>query len=291
MCATGPRGERELRTRTVVRGMSMEVGPYMISGDVHTLAGVDALVNFRRRRPMVPLTNAEVRYATSKGPVCRVRRDDRGQSRPRRVGPGRGARRRCPGPARDDVAQAGQPDALTPPGPRGGPYHRGHGTGYLTRTRIRSPVLSRASASSIARRSSPVPTARCSSRISARTSSRWSRRRVTRRAAGARPGSDPAASGGARRRRPQPEPRRTSCRSTATSGVCGSISAPKPAARSCVGSSPAAMSSSRTTAPGCSTASDSRRRSCAISIRVSSTSRSAATGSTDRTPPGRATTS
>ncbi len=70
VCATGPRGERELRTRTVIRGMSMEVGPYMISGDVHTLAGVDAVVNFRRRRPMVPLTNAEVRYATSRGPAA-----------------------------------------------------------------------------------------------------------------------------------------------------------------------------------------------------------------------------
>lgn len=70
VCATGPRGDRELRTRTVIRGMAMEAGPYLISGDVHTLAGVDAIVNFRRRRPMVPLTNAEVRYATSKGPVA-----------------------------------------------------------------------------------------------------------------------------------------------------------------------------------------------------------------------------
>ena len=67
--ATGPRGERELRTRTIARGMVMEAGPYLISGDIHTVAGVEPLVNFRRRRPMVPLTNAEIRYTTEKGPT------------------------------------------------------------------------------------------------------------------------------------------------------------------------------------------------------------------------------
>ncbi len=69
VCATGRRGERELRTRTVIRGVAMESGPYMISGDIHTLPGVDPLANFRRRRPMVPLTNAEVRYITVNGPI------------------------------------------------------------------------------------------------------------------------------------------------------------------------------------------------------------------------------
>lgn len=69
--ATGPRGDRELRTRTIARAMTIQTGPYLVTGDVHTSAGIDPLLFFRRRRPMVPLTNASIQYSTATGPVCR----------------------------------------------------------------------------------------------------------------------------------------------------------------------------------------------------------------------------
>ena len=72
------------------------------------------------------------------------------------------------------------------------------------------------SASSTARPSSPVPTARCCSPTSVRTWSRSSRPRATRPGAGARRGSGTRAPG----RGPRP----TSWPSTGTSGACGSIS-------------------------------------------------------------------
>lgn len=67
--ATGPRGDHGLRTRTIARAMAIQMGPYLVTGDVHAGAGIDPLLFFRRRRPMVPLTNASIQYITANGPV------------------------------------------------------------------------------------------------------------------------------------------------------------------------------------------------------------------------------
>lgn len=67
--ATGPRGERERRLRTIPRSVSIQVGPYLVTGDLHATAGMDPLIHFRRRRPMVPMTDAVVHYTNASGPV------------------------------------------------------------------------------------------------------------------------------------------------------------------------------------------------------------------------------
>lgn len=67
--ATGPRGDRSRRTRTEARALVLRTGPYLVFGDVHTAVGVDPLVHFRRRRPMVPLTDAVIEYRNVDGPV------------------------------------------------------------------------------------------------------------------------------------------------------------------------------------------------------------------------------
>ncbi len=67
--ATGPRGDQTRRTRTMSRAITLRTGPYLVSGNVHTAAGIDPFVFFRRRRPMIPLTDATIEYATAAGPV------------------------------------------------------------------------------------------------------------------------------------------------------------------------------------------------------------------------------
>jgi len=67
--AAGPRGDRARRTRTVARAVTVRAGPYVVTGDVHTAPGLDPLQYFRRRRPMVPLTDAVVEYRGPRGPV------------------------------------------------------------------------------------------------------------------------------------------------------------------------------------------------------------------------------
>ncbi|MEO8469442.1 MAG: hypothetical protein ABI573_07215 [Chloroflexota bacterium] len=67
--ATGPRGERERRLRTIPRAVSIQTGPFLVTGDIHASAGMDTLNYFRRRRPMVPLTDACIQYSTASGPV------------------------------------------------------------------------------------------------------------------------------------------------------------------------------------------------------------------------------
>ena len=67
--ATGPRGERERRLRTIPRAVTIQTGPFLVSGDLHANAGMDTLIHFRRRRPMVPLTDACIQYNGAAGPV------------------------------------------------------------------------------------------------------------------------------------------------------------------------------------------------------------------------------
>jgi hypothetical protein len=67
--AIGPRGDRTQWRRTTTHALELQAGPYLVSGDVHAPHGVDPLVNFRRRQPMVPLTDATIEYRTADGPV------------------------------------------------------------------------------------------------------------------------------------------------------------------------------------------------------------------------------
>lgn len=60
--ATGPRGSQARRQRTRQHPLSMRLGPYEVRGNLHALPGTDPLLAIRRRRPMVPLTDAWIEY-------------------------------------------------------------------------------------------------------------------------------------------------------------------------------------------------------------------------------------
>jgi hypothetical protein len=60
--ATGPRGNQERRTRTREHPLAFRVGPYDVRGDLHAAPGHDPLLTIRRRKAMVPITDAWVEY-------------------------------------------------------------------------------------------------------------------------------------------------------------------------------------------------------------------------------------
>ncbi len=60
--ATGPRGDPDRRTRLRPSRIGVTLGPYLIRGYVHTTPGADPLLAVRRKRPMVPLTEATIEY-------------------------------------------------------------------------------------------------------------------------------------------------------------------------------------------------------------------------------------
>jgi hypothetical protein len=60
--ASGPRGNAARRTRTRPSPVAVRAGPYTIRGYLHPPPGGDALQHFRRRRSMVPLTEAWIEY-------------------------------------------------------------------------------------------------------------------------------------------------------------------------------------------------------------------------------------
>lgn len=62
--ATGPRGTQARRQRTRLHPLGMQLGPYHVRGYLHALPGSDPLLAIRRRKPMVPLTEAWVEYGT-----------------------------------------------------------------------------------------------------------------------------------------------------------------------------------------------------------------------------------
>jgi hypothetical protein len=59
---TGPRGRRDRRRRTRQHPIVAKVGPYEVHGYIHALPGSDPIAGIRRRRPMVPLTDAVIEY-------------------------------------------------------------------------------------------------------------------------------------------------------------------------------------------------------------------------------------
>lgn len=70
--ATGPRGDQRRRQRTRALPMAVQTGPYHLRGYLHTLPGSDPLLHLRRRKPMVPMTEAWLEYQS--GPQRQRRR-------------------------------------------------------------------------------------------------------------------------------------------------------------------------------------------------------------------------
>lgn len=66
--ATGPRGNLGRRSRVRPFPVALGTGPYTIHGYVHTPPGADPLLHVRRRRPMVPITEAWIEYAVGAAP-------------------------------------------------------------------------------------------------------------------------------------------------------------------------------------------------------------------------------
>jgi hypothetical protein len=58
--AAGPRGSQARRQRMRLHPIAMQLGPYHVRGYLHALPGTDPLLAIRRRKPMVPLTDAWV---------------------------------------------------------------------------------------------------------------------------------------------------------------------------------------------------------------------------------------
>lgn len=60
--ASGPRGDAKRRRRTMPQRLAIRMGPYKVRGFFHALPGADPVVAFRRRKAMVPLTDAWIEY-------------------------------------------------------------------------------------------------------------------------------------------------------------------------------------------------------------------------------------
>lgn len=61
----GPRGDPARRTHTLIYPVVVQSGPYTIRGNLHALPGVDPLAAARRRRPMIPLSEASIEYRSA----------------------------------------------------------------------------------------------------------------------------------------------------------------------------------------------------------------------------------
>jgi hypothetical protein len=60
--AFGPRGNRQRRIRTRQHPVGIQMGPYHVRGYIHASPGSDPIAGFRRRRSMVPITDAWIEY-------------------------------------------------------------------------------------------------------------------------------------------------------------------------------------------------------------------------------------
>lgn len=70
--AAAPRGNAGRRLRTRPAPVAMRAGPFLIHGYVHIPPGSDPLMQFRRRKRMVPLTEGWIEY-TANGQPHRAR--------------------------------------------------------------------------------------------------------------------------------------------------------------------------------------------------------------------------
>lgn len=69
--ATGPRGDPARRLRAHRHPLAVKLGPYELRGYVHLAPGADILGAIRRRKPMIPLTDASISYAVRDTPSVR----------------------------------------------------------------------------------------------------------------------------------------------------------------------------------------------------------------------------
>jgi hypothetical protein len=65
--AGGPRGNSGRRNRTRPYPVVLQTGPYTVRGYLHALPGADPIASVRRRKPMVPLTDAWIDYQAADG--------------------------------------------------------------------------------------------------------------------------------------------------------------------------------------------------------------------------------
>lgn len=65
--AAGPRGNQERRHRTRSHPVAIQLGPYHVRGYLHVLPGADPIQAIRRRKPMVPLTDAWIEFPPATG--------------------------------------------------------------------------------------------------------------------------------------------------------------------------------------------------------------------------------
>lgn len=61
--ATGPRGDQARRQRTRPHPVAIQIGPYHVRGYLHAFPGADPILAMRRRKPMVPLTDAWIEHS------------------------------------------------------------------------------------------------------------------------------------------------------------------------------------------------------------------------------------
>jgi hypothetical protein len=66
--ASGPRGNVERRRRKRLHPVAMQLGSYQVRGYLHALPGVDPVLSIRRRKAMIPLTDAWVEFESAAGP-------------------------------------------------------------------------------------------------------------------------------------------------------------------------------------------------------------------------------
>jgi hypothetical protein len=67
VAVTDPRGDPTRRTRTRPISVEVHVGRYDVSGNIHVVPGTDPITGFRRRRVMVPLTEATIEFDSPDG--------------------------------------------------------------------------------------------------------------------------------------------------------------------------------------------------------------------------------
>ena len=66
--ATGPRGDALRRQRTIPRTLTVKLGRYTVTGEIHSAPGLDPLLQLKRRA-MCPLTDAVIQYEGLRGTV------------------------------------------------------------------------------------------------------------------------------------------------------------------------------------------------------------------------------
>jgi hypothetical protein len=69
VAVSGPRGDPKRRTRTRPIPVELQLGRYDVTGNLHVVPGTDPIIGFRRRRVMVPLTEATIEYDSADGRV------------------------------------------------------------------------------------------------------------------------------------------------------------------------------------------------------------------------------